>query len=92
MPQIRYVGPFTPVSLPSLGLEMMPGETVEVDEESFANLCEQTDFESADTAYTPPVVTPVVDVPVEATPEPEPTPEPTPEPASAPADENGETP
>lgn len=58
MPQIRYVGPFDGVRLPSLNLTVAQGGVVEVDDEAFANLCEQHDWQPADgtpAPTTPPV-------------------------------------
>lgn len=50
MPKIRYIGPFDAVVLPTLGIETRPGEVIDVDDESFANLVEQHDWEAAKAA------------------------------------------
>jgi hypothetical protein len=42
--RVRYIGPHTDgVEIPSLGLIVAHGETVEVDEETYTALCEQPD-------------------------------------------------
>lgn len=46
MPQVRYIGPFDVVVLPTLGIETTPGAVIDVDDESFANLVEQHDWEA----------------------------------------------
>lgn len=46
MPQVRYCGPFSEVVLPSLGLETVPGGVIDVDDESYANLIQQRDWEA----------------------------------------------
>ena len=48
MPKVRYVGPFDEVLLPTLGIEVVRGGEVDVDELSFANLVEQHDWEAVE--------------------------------------------
>ena len=69
MPKVRYVGPFDQIVLPTLGIETVPGGEVDVDDESFANLVEQHDWEPVDATSTrrPPKPEPVADAaPVES--------------------------
>lgn len=53
MPQVRYVGPFDSILLPTLGIETVPGGVVDVDDLSFASLVEQHDWEAVKPTKAP---------------------------------------
>lgn len=44
MPKIKYRGPFDSVTLAVNGVDVAHGKTVEVDDETYASLIEQTDW------------------------------------------------
>lgn len=49
MPSVRYVGPFSPVRLPTLGIEVYPGDVFDVADDGYTHdsLCAQHDFQDA---------------------------------------------